>query len=93
VTASFIDPGKGLPPNVGASVKVMVLPATERLGSGEREDIVRELSRATERRSVIGSYSITPSGDTDVPRYDVSRIVGGKLITPTSAPPLRERSP
>jgi len=58
--------------------------------TGRREDISRALFDTNDRQgSVLGSYSITATGDTDVASYGVSRIEDGRLTPPEPAPRLR----
>jgi branched-chain amino acid transport system substrate-binding protein len=45
-----------------------------------RSKIVAALFATRRRRSVLGTYSITPRGDTTLRRYGVYRIIDGRLV-------------
>jgi branched-chain amino acid transport system substrate-binding protein len=45
----------------------------------QRSKVRSALFSTRERRSVLGTYSIKPDGDTTLQRYGVYRIVGGRL--------------
>ena len=46
---------------------------------GQRRFVVNQALRATDRASVIGSYSITPTGDVSTDLYGAFRVEGGRL--------------
>jgi branched-chain amino acid transport system substrate-binding protein len=62
----------------------LLLSAISRASDGGRElvrrsRVLEEIFRTRERRSVLGTYSITPSGDTTIRHFGVYRIVDGRL--------------
>jgi branched-chain amino acid transport system substrate-binding protein len=69
----------------GYEAMSLALNAIARASDGGREVVrrpkVREALFATrDRPSVLGTYSITPMGDTTLRRYGVYRVVGGQLV-------------
>ncbi len=48
--------------------------------SARRSKVVAALFATRRRRSVLGTYSITPHGDTTLRRYGVYRIINGRLV-------------
>ena len=44
-----------------------------------RSQVLASIFDTRGRRSVLGTYSIEPSGDTTIRRYGVYRIVNGRL--------------
>jgi branched-chain amino acid transport system substrate-binding protein len=47
--------------------------------TARRSKVVSELFATRERHSVLGTYSITPAGDTTLRRYGAYRIIDGQL--------------
>ena len=45
-----------------------------------RSKVLRAIFDTRDRRSVLGTYSITPTGDTTIRRYGVWRVVDGNLV-------------
>ena len=45
-----------------------------------RSKVLRAIFDTSDRRSVLGTYSITPTGDTTIRRYGVWRVVDGDLV-------------
>jgi branched-chain amino acid transport system substrate-binding protein len=46
----------------------------------DRQRVIEEFFAIRNRASVLGRYSITPSGDTTLSRFAVDRVVGGKAV-------------
>lgn len=57
----------------------LALDAIERSGTGKKEDIVKALFDTEDRSSVLGTYSITDTGDTTLTDYGVYTIEDGEL--------------
>jgi branched-chain amino acid transport system substrate-binding protein len=45
----------------------------------KRASVLKAIFATRGRRSVLGTYSITPDGDTTVRRFGVWRVLGGRL--------------
>ncbi len=58
----------------------LALDAIERSGTGAKEDVLKALFETTDRRSVLGTYSIDENGDTSLTDYGAYRVEGGELI-------------
>ncbi|MGI9099824.1 MAG: branched-chain amino acid ABC transporter substrate-binding protein [Solirubrobacteraceae bacterium] len=70
----------------------LALDAIARSKTGKRDDIRNALfSTADQRKSMLGLYSITPTGDTTLATFGVSRIKNGRLTPPETAPRLLPR--
>ena len=70
----------------------LALDAIVRSKTGKRDDIRDALfSTADQRKSMLGLYSITSTGDTTLATFGVSRIKNGRLTPPKTAPPLLPR--
>jgi branched-chain amino acid transport system substrate-binding protein len=46
----------------------------------DRQRVIEEFFAIRNRASVLGRYSVTPSGDTTLGRFAVDRVVGGKAV-------------
>jgi branched-chain amino acid transport system substrate-binding protein len=66
----------------GYEAMSVVLAAIRRAGAqgNNRQAVIDQLFATKNRDSVLGRYSIQPSGDTTLSRYGVDRIVGGQLV-------------
>jgi len=63
----------------------LMLAAISRASDGGKEAVLRSkvlhaIFDTTDRRSVLGTYSITSTGDTTIRRYGVWRVVDGNLV-------------
>jgi branched-chain amino acid transport system substrate-binding protein len=68
----------------GYEAMSLLLNAIERASDDGRHPVLRSkvlkaIFDTRERHSVLGTYSITPSGDTTIRRYGVYRIVAGRM--------------
>jgi branched-chain amino acid transport system substrate-binding protein len=66
----------------GYEAMSVVLLAIRRAGShgNERRVVIRELFAIKDRDSVLGGYSLQPSGDTTLSRYGIDRVARGRLV-------------
>jgi branched-chain amino acid transport system substrate-binding protein len=69
----------------GYDAMSLLLNAIKRATRGGQQSALRSSVRAAvfdtrDRRSVLGTYSITPAGDTTIRRYGVYRVVDGTLV-------------
>jgi branched-chain amino acid transport system substrate-binding protein len=66
----------------GYEAMSVVLDAIRRAGAqgNNRQAVIAQLFATKDRDSVLGRYSIQPSGDTTLSRYGVDRIVNGQLV-------------
>jgi branched-chain amino acid transport system substrate-binding protein len=65
----------------GYEAMSVVLSAIRRAGphGNQRQAVIDEFFATRDRESVLGRYSIQPSGDTTITRYGVDRVQGGRL--------------
>jgi branched-chain amino acid transport system substrate-binding protein len=45
-----------------------------------RNKVLEAIFATRDRQSVLGTYSITPTGDTTIRSYGVYRVVDGRLV-------------
>jgi branched-chain amino acid transport system substrate-binding protein len=69
----------------GEAAMSLVLGAIRRASDGGRRDVtrarvMRAIFATRSERSVLGAYSITPSGDTTIRRYGVYHAANGRLV-------------
>jgi branched-chain amino acid transport system substrate-binding protein len=66
----------------GYEAMSVVLYAIRRAGrhGDDRADVIRQFFAIRDRDSVLGRYSVLPSGDTTLSRYAVDRVEGGRLV-------------
>jgi branched-chain amino acid transport system substrate-binding protein len=66
----------------GYEAMSVVLDAIRRAGDAgnERQTVIDRFFQTSSRRSVLGTYSVLPSGETTLSRYGVDRISGGALV-------------
>jgi branched-chain amino acid transport system substrate-binding protein len=57
----------------------LALDAIKRSKTGEKADVVKALFSTKDRKSVLGTYSIDPNGDTSLTDYGVYSIKDGTL--------------
>ena len=55
-----------------------MLDAIERSGTGKREAVVEALMHTTNRKSILGTYSIDANGDTTLGDYGLYEIDRGR---------------
>ena len=80
-------------PNAAYAYEAMklALNAIARSKTGTRDDVTRALFQTSRRLGILGNYSITATGDTNVASFGVSRIRNGTLSAPARTPRLRPR--
>jgi branched-chain amino acid transport system substrate-binding protein len=66
----------------GYEAMSVVLGAIRRAGrhGNDRQTVIRRFFATRERDSVLGRYSVLPSGDTTLSRYGVDRVVHGRPV-------------
>jgi branched-chain amino acid transport system substrate-binding protein len=66
----------------GYEAMSVVLDAIRRAGShgNDKQAVIDQFFHTRDRDSVLGRYSIQPSGDTTLTRYAAERIAGGQLV-------------
>lgn len=66
----------------GYEAMSVVLAAIRRAGShgNDKQAVIDQFFRTTDRDSVLGRYSIQPSGDTTLSRYGADRVANGRLV-------------
>jgi branched-chain amino acid transport system substrate-binding protein len=76
--------GAPAPPEAlfGYEAMALVLDTLRRAGdrADDRSYVSAELLRTRDRRSVLGTYSIRPDGDTTLRRYAAWRVAGGRPV-------------
>lgn len=66
----------------GYEAMSVVLDAIRRAGDrgNDRQVVIDRFFKTAGRRSVLGTYSVLPSGDTTLSRYGVERVSGGRAV-------------
>jgi branched-chain amino acid transport system substrate-binding protein len=63
----------------GYEAMELALDAIKRSKTGDRADVIKALFATKDRKSVLGTYSIDPNGDTSLTDYGVYSIADGQL--------------
>jgi branched-chain amino acid transport system substrate-binding protein len=63
----------------GYEAMSLALDAIKRSKTGEKADVIKALFDTKNRQSVLGTYSITPTGDTTLTDYGSYKVVNGAL--------------
>jgi branched-chain amino acid transport system substrate-binding protein len=66
----------------GYEAMSVVLDAIRRAGDrgNDRQAVIDRFFKTSERRSVLGAYSVLPSGETTLSRYGVDRVSDGRAV-------------
>jgi branched-chain amino acid transport system substrate-binding protein len=66
----------------GYEAMSVVLAAIHRAGrhGNDRQAVIRQFFATRDRDSVLGRYSVLPSGETTLSRYGVDRVIHGRLV-------------